>query len=181
MSDLEPDENMPRIEEALRGGKGTRTAITLPLLEGRSATFRAGSAPPETSRRAMAAFLALGPEARAAAAPHVLAYCRDTVEAVGEDALDGVEPPAGPDDVWRLVEPVNLTVRERDGVAFVVMEANCAWEPEHGLMVVWRDGRQLEKVSEYDGHLTNAAAFDDPGLAETVYSAAEPSFTTYKG
>ncbi len=41
---------------------------------------------------------------------------------------------------------------------YVQIAADCDWEPEHGLQLVYRGGNELVRVSEQDGHLTN-----DPG------------------
>lgn len=36
----------------------------------------------------------------------------------------------------------------------VVLGCECAWEPEHGLQLVFRDGRRLTRISQFDGDLT---------------------------
>jgi len=33
------------------------------------------------------------------------------------------------------------------------IEGNCDWEEEHGLQLVFRDGTEVTKVGQYDGHL----------------------------
>jgi hypothetical protein len=43
------------------------------------------------------------------------------------------------------------------------------WEPEHGLQIVFRDGRAVTKVGPYGGHLTNSAAHADDTLDGIVY------------
>lgn len=43
------------------------------------------------------------------------------------------------------------------------------WEPEHGLQIVLRADRAATKVDPYDGHLTNAAAFNRDDLEGIVY------------
>ncbi|MFC7668884.1 DUF6985 domain-containing protein [Hymenobacter humi] len=42
------------------------------------------------------------------------------------------------------------------------MESECEWEVEHGLQLVFRQGRMLTRVSQYDGHLTESQAEDIP-------------------
>ena len=64
------------------------------------------------------------------------------------------------------------------GHSYVVVEANCDWEEEHGLMLVWKDGKRLTKVGGYDGHLSNVWAYDDDTLENVVYAASNPKFQT---
>jgi len=42
--------------------------------------------------------------------------------------------------------------------------AECTWEPEHGLQIVYREGSVLSRVSDQDRHLTHA---DAHGLPES--------------
>jgi hypothetical protein len=49
------------------------------------------------------------------------------------------------------------------------LECECDWEPEHGLQIVFRDGREVTKVGPYDGHLTNSAAYANDDLDGIVY------------
>lgn len=69
--------------------------------------------------------------------------------------------------VWDFVTLTDAPhVRRDEGTWFVVLDNECAWEPEHGLMIVLREGREVVKVSEYDGHLTNRHAFADDTIPE---------------
>ncbi|MEO1482923.1 MAG: hypothetical protein AAFU77_12520 [Myxococcota bacterium] len=52
---------------------------------------------------------------------------------------------------------------------YISFEGNVAWEPEHGLQLVFEKGPKLCKVSPYDGHVTNAAAFADPNLHGVIF------------
>ena len=100
-----------------------------------------------------------------AAAEPVFAYYRDVEEEVGTEP--GFPRISGPANVWNFVTFADDVWLERDGSTwFVVLENECAWEPEHGLMLVFRDGRQVTKVSQYDGHLTNRHAFADDSIPE---------------
>ncbi|MEV4708130.1 DUF6985 domain-containing protein [Actinoplanes sp. NPDC049316] len=110
---------------------------------------------------AIRAFLAAGPETLRAAAPAIFAYYRDVMSALSP-ADDGYVEIAGPADVLDHVrpgdEPTVSRDRYGDGQVYVSVECECAWEPEHGLQIVFRDGRTVSKVGPYDGHLTNAPA-----------------------
>ena len=137
----------------------------------------------EGAKTALSAFLTLTPADRLADAPHVYAYYKDYHEIVGgEDWLDqkmGV--PQSATDIWQHVTPVIIFARQgRDGDEnwYIGLEAKCAWEEEHGLMMVWRHGTQLCKVSGYDDELTNADAYGNGDLADIVYNPTNPKFTT---
>lgn len=138
----------------------------------------------EGAASALASFLALTRADRISDSHHIFAYYRDYHEAVGgEDWLDeemGV--PETPGDIWKYVTPggeIDVQKgRKDDDNWYVVMEANCGWEEEHGLMLVWRNGTTLIKVGGYDGHLTNRNAYADDSLIDVVYAASNPEYTT---
>ncbi|HEY4199817.1 MAG TPA: hypothetical protein VGM83_04585 [Devosiaceae bacterium] len=142
-------------------------------------------APHETPEGAAAlrAFLALTPADRMADSRHVFAYYADFREAVGgEDWLDeemGIPETAS--DIWDNVTPgpISVTQGYDDRQWYVVMEAECAWEAEHGLMMVWHNGTRLTKVGGYDGHVSNSDAFADEKLSDVVYAAIDRKYTTY--
>jgi hypothetical protein len=139
---------------------------------------------PETAT-ALQAFLRLGPEQRFAESRHVYTYYRDFHTAVGgEDWLDAqMGIPTNPEDIWRFVYPKLLMV-ETDlhspaQEAYVVIEAACEWEEEHGLMLCFRAGLRLTKCGGYDGQVTNVNAYADPQKANVVYAGTASEFTTY--
>ncbi|MGZ3146891.1 DUF6985 domain-containing protein [Lentzea chajnantorensis] len=104
---------------------------------------------------AVRAFLALDERARDAAAAAVFEYYRERAEAVAEEDLLPIDEPA---DVWAHVDlsrSVPTVLRDdEDGPVYVSIEAECAWEPEHGLQLVFRGGTEVTKAGPYDGHLT---------------------------
>lgn len=117
---------------------------------------------------------------------HVFNYYKDLHHAVGgEDWLDqemGIV--SDPKQIWMHVTPGLVFIASGHGSdtsRYVVMEAECAWEEEHGLMMVWKDGKVLSKVGGYDGHLTNTNAYADDTLHNIVYSATNKKFTTNDG
>lgn len=46
--------------------------------------------------------------------------------------------------------------------------AECDWEPEHGLLIVYRNGNELSRVSDQDGHLTHTDAYDLPEQEDRI-------------
>lgn len=138
---------------------------------------------PARAAQALASFLALTPSDRLADSRHIWAYYRDVHETIGgEEWLDpemGV--PAGPQDIWRHVRPRYLYINagyEGDPACYIVVDCACDWEPEHGLMLVWRDGLRLTKAGGFDGHVSNEGAFDNPAYAGIVYASSSPQHVT---
>ncbi|HEY2671189.1 MAG TPA: hypothetical protein VGJ07_12560 [Rugosimonospora sp.] len=117
-------------------------------------------------------FLALDESALRAAAPSIFQYYQDTVADLDADEHGYGEIP-GPDDVWNHVHIGGQAIIKRnpygDRRVYVSVECECDWEPEHGLQVVFREGRAVSKVGPYDGHLTNAAAYARDDLSDVVY------------
>ena len=108
-------------------------------------------------------FLTLTSQDRAEATPWVFRNYTDYAEAVGEDDLDFVIDT--PEDVWAHVQPTKVHVLRRaygDRKVYVVVAADCDWEEEHALQIVYREGKQLSRVSAQDGHVTHADAYGLP-------------------
>jgi hypothetical protein len=102
----------------------------------------------------------------------VHAYYLDIVRS-GQDGGYQVEPASmtAAEEVWNHVTfPNDIHVsRDDDNRLFIDLECECSWEPEHGLQLVLEGGTRVTKVSEYDGHLTNAHALARPDLEGLVY------------
>ncbi|WP_458690881.1 DUF6985 domain-containing protein [Nocardia tengchongensis] len=130
---------------------------------------------PEDFEAAIRQFLLLEPTALLDATSAVFSYYRDVtadVLAAGDDEwYVEISTEAEIFDHVRLGDEPAISV-EREaprGHVYVSLEYECDWEPEHGLQIVFRDGLTVTKVGPYDGHLTNAAAFDDDRLTQVVY------------
>jgi len=121
------------------------------------------------------AFCRLEPADLEVASAHVFAYYSDVAAEVGpEPGFPRIEDAA---EVWGQVRLTAEPVVQHDGTHwYVVLENECSWEPEHGLMIVLREGRQVTKVGQYGGHLTNRQAFTDDSIPEdAVYWSPSPS------
>ena len=104
---------------------------------------------------AVRAFLALDRQTLHDAAPAVFAYYREVAGSIApEDDFPQIGEPA---EVWTHVDfSRSVPAVERDGEhgrVYVSIEAECAWEPEHGLQIVLRDGATVTKVGPFDGDL----------------------------
>ncbi|RSC30055.1 hypothetical protein EGT36_27835 [Agrobacterium sp. FDAARGOS_525] len=132
---------------------------------------------------ALGAFLALTKADRLSDTRHVFAFYRDYYEEAGrpEWLEEEIGFPQSPADIWDHVTPGPVTVekgRRDDENWYVVMQAECGWDAERGLMMVWRGGATLTKVGGYNGHLTNVNVYADRTLENVVYKARNPEYTT---
>jgi hypothetical protein len=73
-------------------------------------------------------------------------------------------------DEWPHVHPKEIFVsrRRQDRAIYVQIFAECDWEPEHGLQIVYRNGRLLSRVSDQDGHRTHTDAYGLPESEDRI-------------
>jgi hypothetical protein len=151
--------------------------LAVPLLGGAPCTFLVeeydGDERQEDFHEAIRAFLAVDSSALTAAAPSIFAYYVDVKNEVAANTPDWAVEINGPDDALNHIQLGNEPTVSRDEYGdrhvYVSLECECDWEPEHGLQIVFRDGRTVTRVGPYDGHLTNAAAYADDTLDGVVY------------
>jgi hypothetical protein len=78
-----------------------------------------------------------------------------------------------PGEIWDHIqsgdEPVVCRREDGDEGIYVSVEGDCDWEVEHGLQIVFKEGKKVCKVGPYDGHLTNSDAFNDESLENVIY------------
>lgn len=104
------------------------------------------------------AFAELGPQAvRDAATEEVFENYHDMADEFDADEREeyGIPEIESPEGVWDHVTWGRwpLLVRDDDGVWYISLENECAWEPEHGLLLTFREGVTLDRVSSADGLL----------------------------
>jgi len=105
-----------------------------------------------------------------------LAYknCMDFLDAVGFDEADeALSKIKDKNEIWKFIHPSEIYVtrrpyKEQDVYVFVACE--CEWEEEHGLQLVFRQGKKLTRISDQDGHLTEADAYDKPDEEDELLS-----------
>ncbi len=107
-----------------------------------------------------------------AAEPHIYRYYEDlnALWARGDpEYIEIVEPSL----VWDHISISNEAMVSRraygDKGVYISLECECSWEPEHGLLIVFKNGNVVTKVGQVDGHLSNADAYADPSLETTIY------------
>jgi hypothetical protein len=105
-----------------------------------------------------------------------LAYqnCREFLEAIGYDEFDKpLWEIKDKNDIWNFVTPTKIYVSKRhrrDCDIYVEIACECAWEQEHGLQLVFRQGKKLTRISDQDGHVTEADAYDKPDEQDKLLS-----------
>lgn len=150
--------------------------MPIPVLGGKScAILLAGYAwdkRKEEFDAAVANFLSLDAAALKAAERYVFQYYKDYEDA-WKSIDDEFKPVKSSGDIWKHVklgsEP--RVFRSRTGEIYISIECSCDWEPEHGMEIVFKDGRKLVKVGPVDGNPTNANASGDHGVEHTIYKA----------
>ena len=140
--------------------------VPVPLLNGEALVFTFTSLTEEDEseiRYAIDAFLDLGLDARTEAGRYIFANYKQMADMVSEDDLGCQISDEG--KVWNHVHPTEIYVsrrHRRDQSIYISISAECDWEIEHGLQIVFRRGEKLSRVSDQDGHLTHADAYDTP-------------------
>ena len=110
--------------------------------------------------RAIASFLKLGASDRLAISRHVFANYRRMAKLVSEKDDLGCRIESE-EAVWQHVHPSEVFIsrrHRRDKAIYISITAECDWEPEHGLQIIYRRGSELARVSDQDGHLTHTDA-----------------------
>jgi hypothetical protein len=106
------------------------------------------------------------------ASKHVYRYYLDVREEVGDDEEDFPRIKSAA-TVWKRVslgdEPLVRRRHYGDKKVYVSLSCSCDWESEHGLQIVFKNGRSINKVGPYDGHLTNSDAWGKRALERVVY------------
>lgn len=68
-----------------------------------------------------------------------------------------------PEQIWEFIDLQRVYISRRqhgDKAVHISVQANCEWEPEHGVQLVYSSGSTLVRVSGQDGHLTNTDAYN---------------------
>lgn len=146
--------------------EGQRHAITFADLE--------SDARPQEFEDAVRAFLSLSIKDRDDAGSFVYDHYKDFVAGVGKEEFDFVIEDKAL--VWQHVHPSEILVSRRtrgDKAVYVSIAAECDWEAEHGLQIVFKQGKTLKRVSAQDGHLTNSDAHARPELEDVVLRIRE--------
>lgn len=97
-------------------------------------------------------FLKLHKEDRIGDSQLVLHYYSETLKYGSTKPLD-INIPA---DIWNFVYPSEIIVQWDENEDFYLcVSCGCEWEEEHGLQLVFKDGKKLIRASGHDGGFTD--------------------------
>ncbi|HTD04680.1 DUF6985 domain-containing protein [Undibacterium sp.] len=141
--------------------------VAVPYLGGAELEFvlegMEGDAQPQEFATAVANFLAKGKVEQTLAAPHILeAYAAAVAAMAPQKPACTIDNDS---DVWQHVQAEEVRVCRRqqgDRKVYVQVVADCDWDHEHGLQLVFREGGSLSRVSLFDDHLTYSDAYGLP-------------------
>ena len=130
----------------------------------------------ESHERAVAQFIAAGPELLDEATPYLWAYYRREWAAFTDEEREdsGIPEILESDDIWdhtEFFEGPMLTAGTNElepAESYLTFSGSIPWEDEHGVALVFDEGRRLGKVGPDDGHVTNAMACGDASLLGVV-------------
>ncbi|KFC22836.1 DUF6985 domain-containing protein [Chryseobacterium sp. FH1] len=155
--------------------------ISIPFFENEKLTITFMDFEPEHDKtfieeadQALRNFLALKTDDRNSISELAYKNCMDFLEAVEYDEDD--EPLRqinNKNEIWNFIHPSEIYVTRRhykDQDIYVFIACECDWEQEHGLQLVFRQGKKLTRISDQDGHLTEADAYDKPDEQDELLS-----------
>lgn len=91
--------------------------------------------------------------------------CIDFVNGIEEEYRDEFQEfleIKNKNEIWDYISFSEIHVERRlwsDKNIYVSVKCNCEWEEEHGLQIVFRQGKMITRVSGIDGHITEADAY----------------------
>ena len=100
--------------------------------------------------------------------------CTDFLDMVEYDEFDEpLHQIKDSNEIWNFVQPNQIYVsrrHRRDKDVYIQVSCSCDWEQEHGLQLVFRQGKKITRISDEDGHLTEADAYDKPDSDDELLS-----------
>lgn len=128
----------------------------------------------EEADQALANFMQLTIQDRNAISALAYKNCIDFLDATGfVEAGETFKQITNKDEIWRFIYPTEIEVARRhrgDFDIYITVACECEWEIEHGLQLVFKQGKKLTRISEQDGHLTEADAFGKPDEDDELLS-----------
>jgi hypothetical protein len=124
--------------------------------------------------KALTSFLQLSSSDKFTITSYVYENFRDFRNSIGEnDVSKKLKNIKDENKIWKFVYPSAIHVSRRpynDKDIYVQIACECEWEKEHGLQLVFRQGRKLIRVSDQDGWLTKADANGIPDEEDVLLS-----------
>ena len=121
-------------------------------------------------------FLKLGDEYKNQISGLIYDHFRDFCSMVGEEDIPDEMKGIDKSEIWKFISPSQILITRRpynEPDIFINMTCECKWEEEHGLQLVFKKGKALTRVSDQDGHLTKADAYDIPDSEDELLAKFE--------
>ncbi|WP_286920402.1 DUF6985 domain-containing protein [Flavobacterium sp. UBA4197] len=119
-------------------------------------------------------FLKLTTNDRRSISGLVFNNCMNFLADVGFDEADeALRQIKNENEIWKFIQPTEIYISRRhsgDNDIYLQIACECDWEEEHGLQLVFRQGKRLTRISGQDGHLTEADAYDKPDSEDELLS-----------
>lgn len=140
--------------------------LPIPYFDGTELEIKLDKLSPMRALTPLKSFLSQTGKDRIDHSRHLFAYYQVMKEACGDEVIsEGLPIPRAPEEIWKNVQPSRIYFNMLDyepyvdkPTVFVMLSGNVDWEPEHGLLMCWREGKELNKVGPFDGHATNGHA-----------------------
>lgn len=149
-------------------------AIPVPFFDNKKLAVTFMEIDPDEADEALLQFLQLTSDDRLRISDLVYKNYTDFLEDVDFDGIEeGLSDIKEDAEIWNFVYPTDIYVsrrHRRDMDIYVCIACDCGWEEEHGLQLVFRQGKKLTRISDGDGHLTEADAYDKPDEADELLS-----------
>lgn len=150
--------------------------ISIPFFDGKKLNFNFDGFEGDKeffdeSDKAISIFLEKDKQDRLALSNLIFKNYADAYEAFGED--ENIPKIEDEKDIWKYVYPQAIYVSRRDRCdkdIYIQIHCECKWESEHGLQIVFRQGKKVTRVSSIDGHLTESDACDTSDADDELLS-----------
>ncbi|MFC4478363.1 DUF6985 domain-containing protein [Flavobacterium chungangensis] len=157
------------------------TEIKIPFLDNRKLKITFMDFEPEYDKKfieeadqALTNFLKMNIEDRNLISELAYQNCMDFLDLIEYDeADDSLREIQNTDEIWEFIYPEKIYISRRyknDKDVYISIACNCDWEQEHGLQLVFRQGKKLTRISSQDGHLTEADAYAKPDSQDKLLS-----------
>ncbi|QSW89052.1 hypothetical protein J0383_22805 [Flavobacterium endoglycinae] len=137
----------------------------------------------EEADEALTNFLRMNIENRNSLSELAYNNCIDFLDSVEFDEADEpLREIKDKNEIWNFIYPDGIHVSRRtynDKDIYISIVCECEWEQEHGLQLVFRQGKKLTRISDQDGHLTEADAYAKPDSQDKLLNEFNIEYKCY--
>lgn len=137
--------------------------VPVPMLAGQHCSFVLNDVEMESQADiylAIANFLEPTNRTFEEATPHIYSYYLDTKQNVDDPDMPEIQSSHEVMQYVKLSDEVYVKRDATDGLVYLMYTCECAWEPEHGLQINFRQGQVVNKLGDHDDHLRQDKGFE---------------------